>query len=94
MVEAVVMLLIYICLVVGVCYLVIWVLEQLGAIQLESQKLCGKWCLGRHPASVSHACASAGITVMLCPGIWVLITITVIVAALAIIGTWERPLPQ
>jgi hypothetical protein len=30
MVEAIVMLLIYICLVVGVCYLVIWVLEQLG----------------------------------------------------------------
>jgi hypothetical protein len=27
------------------------------------------------------------------PGIWVLITITVIVAALAVIGTWERPLP-
>lgn len=30
MVETIIMLLIYICLVVGVCYLVIWVLGQLG----------------------------------------------------------------
>ncbi len=30
MVENVIMLLIYVCLVVGLCYLVIWVLEQLG----------------------------------------------------------------
>ena len=30
MVENVIVLMIYICLVVGLCYLVIWVLEQLG----------------------------------------------------------------
>lgn len=30
MVESIIMLLIYICLVVGVCWLVIWVLGQLG----------------------------------------------------------------
>jgi hypothetical protein len=30
MVENVIMLLIYVCLVVGLCYLVIWVLESLG----------------------------------------------------------------
>ncbi len=44
MVENVIMLLIYICLVVGVCWLVIWVLGQLG-IALPAQVVKIFWVI-------------------------------------------------
>ena len=44
MVESVIMLLIYICLVVGVCWLVIWVLGQLG-IALPAQVVKIFWVI-------------------------------------------------
>jgi hypothetical protein len=42
MVESLIMLLIYVCLVVGACWLVIWVLEQLG-ISLPPQVVKVFW---------------------------------------------------
>jgi len=44
MIESVIMLLIYICLVVGVCWLVIWVLGQLG-IALPAQVVKIFWVI-------------------------------------------------
>lgn len=44
MVESVIMLLIYICVVVGVCWLVIWVLGQLG-VALPAQVVKIFWVI-------------------------------------------------
>jgi hypothetical protein len=44
MVESLIMLLIYVCLVVGACWLVIWVLEQLG-ISLPPQVVKVFWVI-------------------------------------------------
>jgi hypothetical protein len=44
MIESLIMLLIYVCLVVGACWLVIWVLEQLG-ITLPPQVVKVFWVI-------------------------------------------------
>lgn len=44
MVENIIMLLIYICLIVGACWLVIWVLEQLG-VALPAQVVKIFWVI-------------------------------------------------
>ena len=90
MIESLIMLLIYVCLVVGACWLVIWVLEQLG-ITLPPQVVKVFWVIVVLIVILLLYRALApmigGRLVNLPPGIWVLITITVIVAALAVIGT-------